>query len=209
MKKTIVLALLLAVSEFSTAQTCMRDIFASLPDSILPLMTHNNRLDCIDFIENDMEARVKNRFDSPVVLEALTADYLRICTGETSLVEMKMVAEAADTLIYVARTYSGPAADSEVMVYGPDWNVAGRMERPRVEEFMKNRGATDSACDAKADTLDMIRAEAEFMPLMKASLSPDTDEIVWTLQTEELSKPLKAVAEGYLQPVVRKAGRDR
>ena len=28
----------------------MRDIFAQAPDSIFPLMTKNNKLDCIDFL---------------------------------------------------------------------------------------------------------------------------------------------------------------
>ena len=42
----------------------MRDYFADMPDSILYVMTRNNRLDCIDFIENNMQARVRNRFDA-------------------------------------------------------------------------------------------------------------------------------------------------
>ena len=54
----------------------MRDVFAAMPDSVLGIMTKNNRLDCIDFIENDMEAKVRNRFDGFSVLKALTVDYL-------------------------------------------------------------------------------------------------------------------------------------
>ena len=45
----------------SLAAQKMRDVFATMPDSVLGLMTKNNRLDCIDFIENDMEAKVRNR----------------------------------------------------------------------------------------------------------------------------------------------------
>ena len=48
----------------------MRDVFAAMPDSVLGIMTKNNRLDCIDFIENDMEAKVRNRFDGFSVLKA-------------------------------------------------------------------------------------------------------------------------------------------
>ena len=54
----------------------MRDVFASMPDSILEVMTKNNRLDCIDFIEHGMEARVRNRFDGFTQLKAMTLDYL-------------------------------------------------------------------------------------------------------------------------------------
>ena len=54
----------------------MRDVFAAMPDSILEVMTKNNRLDCIDFIEHGMEARVRNRFDGFTQLKAMTLDYL-------------------------------------------------------------------------------------------------------------------------------------
>ena len=72
MKKIFLSSLLFLVVLSSCAQVRMRDVFAQLPDSVLPLLTKNNRLDCIDFIENNMEARVKNRFNDHVVLEALT-----------------------------------------------------------------------------------------------------------------------------------------
>ena len=60
MRKTLLSAVLLFAAVSAGAQLKMREVFAQLPDSVLPLMTRNNRLDCIDFIENGMEARVKN-----------------------------------------------------------------------------------------------------------------------------------------------------
>ena len=48
----------------------MRDVFAQMPDSVLPAVTRNNRLDCIDFIDNNLEAKVRNAFDDYVTLEA-------------------------------------------------------------------------------------------------------------------------------------------
>ena len=86
MKKILLFSAFLFAAVSSVAQVRMRDVFALLPDSILPLMTRNNRLDCIDFIENGMEARVKNKFNDQVVLEALTEDFLLISTSESSTV---------------------------------------------------------------------------------------------------------------------------
>lgn len=202
-----ILLLQIACTAFSiqaSAQMNMRDVFAQLPDSVLPYMTRNNRLDCIDFIENGIEARVKNRFDQHVVLDTLSGDFLRIQTSTSSYVEMKLVPLDGDTAICVNRTYMGTTPDSEARLYGKDWKMLQRLERPAVAEFLK-LPACDSVLttEAATDTMRMIREEAEFLPLMKAELSPSATTISWTLQTSELTKDSKKVAGKYLQPVVR------
>ena len=108
MKRFLPLVITLALGQALQAQK-MRDVFAAMPDSVLGIMTKNNRLDCIDFIENDMEAKVRNRFDGFSVLKALTVDYLDLQLTPNCRVEMKLL-PAEDTLNYicVARTYSGP-----------------------------------------------------------------------------------------------------
>ena len=73
------------------AQPLMRDVFAAMPDSILPMVTRNNRLDCIDFIENNMEAKVRNVADEYVTLEALTKDYARFRTSAAAVMELKLL----------------------------------------------------------------------------------------------------------------------
>ncbi len=187
----------------------MRDVFAQLPDSVLPYMTRNNRLDCIDFIENGIEARVKNRFSEHVTLDTLTVDFLRLHTSTSSYVEMKLVPHAGDTAICVNRTYMGTAPDSEVRLYTMDWALKSHIPRPAVSEFLKlPTGETVShhaneTTKLLTDTLQAIRQEAEYLPLMKATLSPTSDDITWTLQATELSKEYKKVAGKYLQPVVK------
>lgn len=202
MNKITIFAIFCLLADSVSAQLCMRDVFAQLPDSVLPLMTKNNRLDCIDFIENDMEARVKNLFDDKVVLDSLTDDFLSLSTSEGSYVEMKLFAEGADSFICVNRTYLGQAADSEVKIYDLSWNFVRRVARPDVREFLKTSESIDSWTPEMADTLRVIRAEAEFLPLIKASLSSNTRQITWVLQKDEFSKNIKKVADKYLQPVV-------
>ena len=63
--KNIISIIVFAFSVTLSAQEVkMRDVFAQAPDIIFPLLTKNNKLDCIDFIENKMRARVKNKFDT-------------------------------------------------------------------------------------------------------------------------------------------------
>ena len=103
----------------------MRDVFAAMPDSILEVMTKNNRLDCIDFIEHGMEARVRNRFDGFTQLKAMTLDYLDLQLTAQCRVEMKLL-PAKDSLNYVCmvRTYAGPVRESVVTLYTPEWSNA-------------------------------------------------------------------------------------
>lgn len=204
MKKILLFSAFLFVAVSSVAQVRMRDVFAQLPDSILPLMTRNNRLDCIDFIENGMEARVKNKFNDQVVLEALTEDFLLIRTSESSNVEMKLMPLGSDTLICVNRIYFGPTEDSDVRLYDINWRFVRNVQRPEVLEFFKTVDSIRPWTPEMADTMDMIRGEATYLPLIKASLSAESSEIQWVLQSNEFSKEIKKVADRYLQPIARK-----
>ncbi|MBO4661346.1 MAG: DUF3256 family protein [Bacteroidaceae bacterium] len=188
--------LIFSVFVFAVAAVCpaqkMSELFASAPYDVLPLMTRNNRLDCIDFIENNMEARVKDKFDNDVVLEEMTADYLRLVMSEVSSLEMKMVADK----LYVAETCKGPGADTQVKVYDTKWNLISVMPRPEVEAFIRP--------DAELGTDERVSliAEARILTLIKGSLSKADNTLTWELQTDEFTRETKKAAEKCLQPVV-------
>ena len=54
----------------------MRALFMSAPDGMFPLLTMNNRADCVDYIDAGMEAKVSNRLGGVCRMKALTADYM-------------------------------------------------------------------------------------------------------------------------------------
>ena len=45
--------LALLVGQASAQEPTMRDVFRQMPDSLMPYLTQNDRLDFIDFIESD------------------------------------------------------------------------------------------------------------------------------------------------------------
>lgn len=188
-RKTLVLLFTVLFPLALTAQQVkMRDVFAQAPDSIFPLLTKNNRLDCIDFIENNMKARVKNRFDTYSELTALTDNYLRLQVTEKSTVEMKLF---SDSLLCLVRTYQGPVADSDVFFFDVHWQPAAyTLERPTAERFFQP--------DADAEVCGMLRQ----LPLIKATLSPDDTTLTWELQTGELTKEQREKASAALRPLV-------
>lgn len=195
--KKIVLFLLfsLHLSVFSLcAQVRMRDVFASMPDSLLPMMTKNNRLDCIDFIENNMEAKVRNKLDQFVELKKMTDDYLLLETSDVSRVEMKFLHTTDSTgIIYVVHTCLGPAADSYLSCYTQQWEPRVGIERPAVQEFFEQGSGED------ADALQGAILMLQDLTFLEARLSETEPTLTWSICLDELTRDEKKVAEKYVK----------
>ena len=176
----------------------MRDVFASMPDSVCPLVTRNNRLDCIDFIENNMPAQVKNLVDEPIELLALTDDYLDFKMSGVSHAEMKLFA-MSDTMhvVCVVKTYAGPLKDSSIRFYDKQWKLFSPLtfKMPDVEAFLSE--VPEQEQGRKEEVLQMLRE----MPLIAATLHKDSDNLTLTLQTGELMKKDREWVEPYCKPV--------
>ncbi len=117
------LLLIVASPLISPAQTKMRDVFAAMPDSVIPYLTKNNRLDCIDFIEGNVKMEVENMFETKSLMEELTADYLKMRLNETTTLQLKMLtAQGCDTLICMIKTMKLPEEDSYMQLFDLKWN---------------------------------------------------------------------------------------
>lgn len=168
---------------------CIRDIYAEAPDSIFPLLTKNNRLDQIDFRENNMQAVVKNRFDAPSELLVLTDRYLKLQLSERCLVEIRLL---SDSTICMVQTYNAPAPDSRVRFFDTIWNELPRtIERPSVDDFLSEDVDTD------------VRLALQALPLIKVSLSENDDAITFELQTRELTREQREKVEGKIHEIKR------
>ena len=188
MKKSLFFLIFLLSLQGASAQR-MRDVFASMPDSVLEVMTKNNRLDCIDFIENNMEARVRNRFDGFSELNTLTEDYLNLNLTSSCLVEMKLL-PVADSISYicVVKTYSGPVRESEVTVYTDKWKLLPREKWIKWPEYNDFWQANDSITDV--DIRSTQREQA--MHFVSACLSADQTRLTLEVQldkTDEEKEP--------------------
>ena len=167
----------------------IRDIYAEAPDSIFPLLTKNNRLDQIDFRENNMQAVVKNKFDDRCELLILTERYLKLQLSEHCLVEMRLL---SDSTFCMVQTYNAPAPDSRVRFFDTAWHeLPLYIERPSVDDFLSD--------DVDTDTRLVLQA----FPLIKASLSENDNNITFELQTGELTREQRRMIEGKTRRIVR------
>jgi hypothetical protein len=66
----------------------LRNLFRHMPDSIIPYLTTNNRLDMLDFWDSGMHVGVKNNLDGRSELKALSDSCLTVQLNESSRFEM-------------------------------------------------------------------------------------------------------------------------
>ena len=129
MKKWLTGCLLILVTSVSSAQEpTLRDVFRQIPDSLMPSLSVNNRLDFIDFMDSNMKASVRNRFDGISEMTALTDDSLSIRMSSALRVDMLLLRLDApvDTILDVvvfAETFLTDSIYGETVVkfYTPDW----------------------------------------------------------------------------------------
>ena len=192
MKKFLLLLFLSVVGcqlSVVKAQTRIRDIYAEAPDSIFPLLTKNNRLDQIDFRENNMKADVKNKFEDHSELLVLNDKYLKLQLSKHCLVEMRLL---NDSTFCMVQTYNAPASDSQIRFFDTSWNeLPQTVERPSVDEFLGE--------DVDID----VRLALQALPLIKASLSENNETVTFELQTSELTKEQKKKLEGKVHDISR------
>ncbi len=100
----------------------LKSYFVSMPDSIIPLLTKINREDCIDFLDSNMKAEVKNRFGKVSELKKITDNYLLLQVTPNSYVEMKLLSVNDSTkIIGVVKSFKAKAVDSSLAFYSSDW----------------------------------------------------------------------------------------
>ncbi len=129
MKKVLLVLLTLCFSMGGRAQEkTMAELFKVMPDSLLPYLTTNNRLDMLDFMEANMKAEVTNLLDGKSEMTALAPDSLSIRMNSVLRIDMKVarVAEPVDSntqIIRVIRTYTLNENQTEriVDVYSSVW----------------------------------------------------------------------------------------
>ena len=138
------LVTLMAMMECMAADTLtIRQVFTDMPDSIIPYLTRNNRLDFIDFMDSNMKAEVTTEVGGKSLMTALTDDSLSIRLNDAARVDMLLAAprQPADTkaVICLVRTIGVGEewSESYVEYYSPRRERLDRV--PELEAVDKER----------------------------------------------------------------------
>lgn len=196
MKKICLVLFLLFPFVAGAQEVKIASLFRAMPDSILPLLTTNNRLDFIDYLENNMQARVRNRFDETAEMTVLTDNYLHIQLSPVSEVEMRLLSQP-DTLgplVCVLRSYSALARETTVEFYDQSWNRQYWIDTPAPSASDYLSLVPDSLQKERSQAV----AELSDMPLWSVTASQDSEEFDYDLQLSLLPRDLREKLSSYV-----------
>ncbi len=126
MRNYILFLFLLSAIGVSAQGTTMRDVFRQMPDTIVPYLTANNRLDFIDFIDSQMEAEVTNSFGGKSKMQKLTDRYVMLELSQASSLQMRLLSvetpvDSANQIICMVRNYGKDIRESKICFYSLQW----------------------------------------------------------------------------------------
>ncbi len=101
----------------------IREAFKQMPDSLLPYLTQNNRLDMMDFMDAKMKAAVDNLLGGESEMLFLSDDSLCIKMNESMNMELKMLRDEIEPIILMKRTYKISERQKEILIgrYSSSW----------------------------------------------------------------------------------------
>ena len=121
--KLLTILILLVVSMRGNAQT-MKELFTNMPDTILPSLSKNDRLDMIDLIENKMTNEVTNQLRGKSKMTVLTDNLAKIQLSELAEVQLCKLSTPDSYLICMIHSVKADAWDSTTKFYNPDWTLS-------------------------------------------------------------------------------------
>ena len=149
MTKKLIFAFLVIILTFTTARAdtpSLRQLFIEMPDSIIPYLSHNNRLDLLDFMDSNMKSEVTNDFGGKSVMTVLTEDSISVQLNELNkakilLLESTLPVDSSNCVIALIRTIyiDNEQMETDLKYYSVKWRRLTEEPKlsPAHKELMK------------------------------------------------------------------------
>ena len=99
----------------------MRDVWLSMPDTIVPYLDASNRSAMLDALEQEDGTGVAGKLQESSCIDMLTSEYISVLLSSASTMQMRLLPTDADTVVCVVRTFLAPQAESEIAFYSTKW----------------------------------------------------------------------------------------
>jgi hypothetical protein len=116
----------------------VRELFKTMPDSLAPYLTVNNRLDMMDFVDAGMKAIVTNQLGGDTEMTFLSDDSLSVKMNSAFLLDLKIQKQDTTTVVCLKRTYLTQKGQYEVVsqTFTSYWRP---LSKPVVESTLSKR----------------------------------------------------------------------
>jgi hypothetical protein len=136
-------------SQASGQNLQIRDVFKQMPDSLMPYLTQNNRLDFLDFLDSNMKAEVRNRFGGTSEMTGLSSDSLSIrmsssLRSDLFLMPLSSPLDSVTSTVVMIETFLADSihGQSRVSYFTPEWKPLssapplGDIQQKRIQTCM-------------------------------------------------------------------------
>ena len=138
MKRGLIIFLILQFSFLTSPAQNVRELFKTMPDSLAPYLTVNNRLDMMDFVDAGMKAIVTNQLGGDTEMTFLSDDSLSVKMNSAFLLDLKIQKQDTTTVVCLKRTYLTQKGQYEVVsqTFTSYWRP---LSKPVVESTLSKR----------------------------------------------------------------------
>ena len=138
MKRGLIIFLISQFSFLMSPAQNVRELFKTMPDSLAPYLTVNNRLDMMDFVDAGMKAIVTNQLGGDTEMTFLSDDSLSVKMNSAFLLDLKIQKQDTTTVVCLKRTYLTQKGQYEVVsqTFTSYWHP---LSKPVVESTLSKR----------------------------------------------------------------------
>ena len=192
MKRTILVCLCLTAL-FSASAKDMRELWLSMPDSLIGYMDKSKRLALLDHVDMNTTAELANKLEGKTSLDTLTSNFMQVTLNK--VVDMRMtllptIGEgSSDSILCVVRTYHNAEEESVVELYDQSWRRLRKIDYD--PEMFFSRPDTMSQ-----ERFEQIRSLVSVL-FVKAELREGSDALLLTpsmpFNTREEKEDIKSI----------------
>ena len=192
MKRTIIVCLCLTTL-FSASAKDMRELWLSMPDSLIGYMDKSKRLALLDHVDMNTTAELTNKLEGKTCLDTLTSNFMQVTLNKVVDLRMALLPTtgegATDSILCVVRTYRNAEPESIVELYDQSWKRLRKIDFDA--EMFFNRPDTMSQ-----ERYKHIRSLVSVL-FVKAELREGSDVLVLTpslpFNTREEKEKIKPI----------------
>lgn len=181
----------------------LTEIWKAMPDSILPYLDHNQRVDMSSYTSMHVDGTIDNQLGGKSRMDALTTDFTEIKLNEATTLQLKLLpTERRDTVVCLLKTWtSGDTGESQILFFTPQWQPLPVQRFLGVSSLQELADRLTSRPD-HLSTAEYGKLKSMIDPVMvKASLSAEDHNLALQLSLPLLSKEDKDKVAAILVPL--------
>lgn len=124
MKRGLIIVVVAQLSFLVSPAQTIREVFRAMPDSIMPYLTKNAKLDMMDFMDANMKAAVNNELGGESQMLFLSDDSLAVKMSDVQILELSLEKVDTSQVIVMKRTFKIEECHEEVLIsrFSSSWH---------------------------------------------------------------------------------------